>query len=202
LRGNFGGLNVDINAFNFKLSNSIVQRRTAGGGFQYLNAGNTAQKGIETNITYPLLQKTPFIERGNLWISHTYHRFNYKDFTKDTVDLSNKKIPGIPPHTLSTGIDLLAANGLLATVSYLFTDRTPLTDANNSYADSYSLLGARIGFQKSFGEKWNLKIIVGADNLLNEKYSLGNDVNGFGGRYFNAAPARNYFTSLMVQRMK
>jgi iron complex outermembrane receptor protein len=29
--------------------------------------------------------------------------------------------------------------------------------------------------------------------LLDEKYSLGNDLNAFGGRYFNAAPERNYF---------
>jgi iron complex outermembrane receptor protein len=39
----------------------------------------------------------------------------------------------------------------------------------------------------------------GVDNLLDEQYSLGNDVNGFGGRYFNAAAGRNYYVSLQLQ---
>jgi iron complex outermembrane receptor protein len=34
---------------------------------------------------------------------------------------------------------------------------------------------------------------IGADNILNETYSLGNDLNALGGRYFNPAPKRNYF---------
>jgi iron complex outermembrane receptor protein len=43
-----------------------------------------------------------------------------------------------------------------------------------------------------------LKLFIGGDNLLNEKYSLGNDINGFGGRYYNAAPGRNYYAGIVV----
>lgn len=31
-----------------------------------------------------------------------------------------------------------------------------------------------------------------ANNILNEKYSLGNDLNAVGGRYYNAAPGFNF----------
>jgi iron complex outermembrane receptor protein len=41
--------------------------------------------------------------------------------------------------------------------------------------------------------KVQLGLFAGVDNLLNQKYSLGNDLNAFGNRYFNPAPTRNYF---------
>jgi iron complex outermembrane receptor protein len=40
---------------------------------------------------------------------------------------------------------------------------------------------------------------VGADNLLNKTYSLGNDLNAFGGRFFNPAPKRNYFLGAKIE---
>jgi iron complex outermembrane receptor protein len=42
-------------------------------------------------------------------------------------------------------------------------------------------------------------LFVGADNLLNEKYSLGNDINAFGGRYFNAAATRNFYAGIKMK---
>ncbi|MDQ3536981.1 MAG: TonB-dependent receptor, partial [Bacteroidota bacterium] len=40
---------------------------------------------------------------------------------------------------------------------------------------------------------------VGVDNLLNEEYSLGNDLNAFGGRFYQPSPERNYFAGLRVK---
>ena len=41
-------------------------------------------------------------------------------------------------------------------------------------------------------------VYFGVDNALNEKYSLGNDLNAAGGRYFNAAPKRNFFAGVRI----
>ncbi len=41
-----------------------------------------------------------------------------------------------------------------------------------------------------------LNIFCGIDNLLNQNYSLGNDINAFGGRYYNPAPSRNYYAGI------
>ncbi len=195
-------VSIDINAFYFSLQNTIVQRRTAGGGSEYTNAGNTAQKGIESGITIPLLLNNSFIDRSSIWINYTYHDFEYKSFTKDTNNFSGKSLPGIAPHTLSTGYTITANNGLTATVSYLYSDEVPLNDANTVFAKSYHLLGVRIGFEKKFKKKLAAKLMLGGDNLLNETYSLGNDVNAFGGRYFNAAPQQNWHASLSLQWLK
>jgi iron complex outermembrane receptor protein len=75
----------------------------------------------------------------------------------------------------------------------------PLNDANTAYADAYNLVGGKIGFQKWVENRWRFRVNLGVDNLLNTKYSLGNDLNAAGGRYYNAAPGRNYYVSLLVQ---
>ncbi|MEQ9413093.1 MAG: hypothetical protein RIF39_04650 [Cyclobacteriaceae bacterium] len=41
-----------------------------------------------------------------------------------------------------------------------------------------------------------INFFAGGDNLLDKTYSLGNDLNAFGGRYFNAAAGRNYYAGL------
>jgi iron complex outermembrane receptor protein len=182
---------IDINAFYFRLSNSIVQQRTAGGGSQYLNAGSTSQKGVETSIQYPLLGGTRFLRQTNLWLSHTYHHFKYVRFTRDTINYSGKKLPGVAPHSLFAGWDAEATNGLLLSLTYQYAGKMPLTDANTISPPDYSLAGAKVGFKKTLQGKWDFKFILGGENLLNNKYSLGNDINGFNGRYYNAAAGRN-----------
>jgi len=42
-------------------------------------------------------------------------------------------------------------------------------------------------------------VFAGVDNLFDVTYSLGNDINATGGRYYNAAPARNYFGGASFQ---
>ncbi|MBD0378010.1 MAG: TonB-dependent receptor, partial [Flavisolibacter sp.] len=203
VRGTFWNrLNVDVNAFVFALKNTIVQRRDAGGGDFFINAGRTKQHGIETALSYSLFKSSSFVDRSLLWVSHTWHQFRYKEFKQLSSDFSGNRLPGVAPHTISSGFDLFTHPGFFANITYFYSDEVPLTDANDAFAESYHLVGSRLGYQKTFKEKWGLKLSVGADNLLNERYSLGNDINGFGGRYYNAAPGRNYFASLLLQWIK
>jgi iron complex outermembrane receptor protein len=52
-------------------------------------------------------------------------------------------------------------------------------------------------WQKNWGKKnWESNLYVGVDNLLDEQYSLGNDLNDPRGRYYNLAPARNFYVGL------
>lgn len=195
----FSHLTFDINGFYFRLKNTIVQRRDAGGGDYFINAGRTTQKGLETALNYLLRRPAGFLSETAAWLSHTWHGFRYAEFKQLTNDFSGKALPGIAPHTVSAGVDLLAKNGLLASVNYYYSDPIPLNDLNDEKAGAYHLLGAKLGFQRWLAGTVRLKAVLGADNLLNQRYSLGNDVNAFGGRYFNAAAGRNYYTSLVVQ---
>jgi iron complex outermembrane receptor protein len=191
-------LSFDVNAFYLRLKNTIIQQRDAGGGDFYINAG-TAQKGVETSLQYSFLQNSAFFRQAEFWLSHTYHHFRYRDTVQLTREIYGKALPDVAPHTLSTGIDFFAKNGLFANVTYFYSGKIPLNDANTNYADPYHLLGAKIGFEKLLSNKEQLKFVLGADNLLDQHYSLGNDINAFGGRYYNAAPGRNYYASISVQ---
>lgn len=190
-------LYIDMNAFYFSLRNTIVQRRDAGGGDFFINAGSTRQYGIETYVSHPLLNNLPKLDRSLAWISHTYHYFKYDEFTQVAADFSGKRLPGTAPHTLAAGVDLVSESGLQASLSYYFSDQLPLNDANTEYAESYHLLSLKAGYALK-QNRWSFRLSAGADNLLDQRYSLGNDINGFGGRYYNAAPGRSYFVSLTV----
>jgi iron complex outermembrane receptor protein len=191
-------LYVDADAFWFALKNTIVQRHDAGGGDYYANAGKTDQHGIETYLSYPLLQGKWF-EQSLFWISHTWHDFHYKDFKQVNNDFSGNQMPGDAKHTISTGIDATTKGGFNAAIIYYYSGKIPLNDANTAYADAYEVVGAKLGYQKWIKDKWRFRFMAGADNLLDEKYSLGNDLNAFGGRYYNAAPGRNYYVAVLIQ---
>jgi iron complex outermembrane receptor protein len=48
--------------------------------------------------------------------------------------------------------------------------------------------------------KLELEGFIAGDNLLNASYSLGNDLNAFGRRYFNPAPLRNWVGGVVLRR--
>jgi iron complex outermembrane receptor protein len=195
----FKDLYVDVNAFLFSLKNTIVLRRNALGSDSYINSGSTKQHGIESFFSYPIFSSSAKIKNGLVWLSHTWHNFHYKEFKQLNNDFSGNRLPSVAPHTIASGIDLSMKNGLRAAVTYYYSDKIALDDANSAFAKAYHLLGAKIGFQNSVKKKLEYKILVGAENLLDQKYSLGNDINGFGGRYYNAAALRNFFVSISLQ---
>lgn len=197
-KGAVEGLTYDVAAFFFRLQNTIVQRRDAGGGDYYLNAGRTSQAGIETSLRYPVLQTSPLFKRSSFWLNHTWHRFRYKAFKQLTTDYSGNRIPGTAPQVIASGVDLAMQNGLLATIAYSFSDRIPLDDGNSEYANAYHLLNARLGYEKTASHRWRIRLVAGAENLFNQKYSLGNDINAAGGRYYNPAAGRNFYASLLI----
>jgi len=202
VKGTIGrSLFVDVNAFSFSLQNTIVQRRTAGGGDFFENAGKTRQYGIETYVSCPLFQSAT-MEKSLFWLSHAYHHFTYKEFKQLNNDFSGNYLPAEAKHTVSTGFDFLMKNGLLGTITYYYSGKIPLDDANTEYAKAYHLVGLKAGYQAWIKSKWRIKAVVGVDNLLDQKYSLGNDINGFGGRYYNAAAGRNFYAALVLQLLE
>ncbi len=179
------------------MNNTISQRRDLSGGDFFVNAGSTKQKGIETFLSYRLIGKHHvFFDNVKIWVSHTWHDFHYSNYQKvtdDTADYSGNRLPSIPPHFIAAGLDAAAKNGLYANLSYYYSDPLPLNDANTSHASSYNLSALRIGFRKlMMKEKIYFDLFGALDNIFDVKYSLGNDINALGGRYFNAAPGLNY----------
>jgi iron complex outermembrane recepter protein len=191
-------LQVDVNVYQFNLTNAIVRRATNNGGEYFINAGGTRQKGIEAAVTYYLFRnKNQFIKELKIWTSLTINNYHFKNYKVGTADYSGNELTGVPKTILVSGIDIETANGIYLNTSYNYTSKLPLTDANSFYADGYHLLQCKLGYKHVF-KKIMLEFFAGADNLLNENYSLGNDINAVGNRFYNAAPLRNYFGGVSV----
>ena len=74
----------------------------------------------------------------------------------------------------------------------------PLNDANTVYASAYRLWQGKIGWRTKLKRKiLDTHFLV--DNITNEQYSLGNDLNAFGGRFFNPAAGRNILLGVALQ---
>lgn len=200
-RGYFfdGRLYYDINLFAFMLTQAIVQRRDSAGGDYYVNAGSTRQYGAEAYLNYKLLRHAGNIVKGaNLGVAYTGYQFSYKDFTQLANDYSGNKMPGIPANTINVSFDTHTWQGFYFNANYYYCAAMALNDANTDYADDYTLLSCKLGYKTGI-KKAGINLFIGGDNLLNERYSLGNDINAAGGRYYNAAPGLNYYAGITLQ---
>jgi len=191
-------LYVEVNAFYYRLKNAIVQRRDSSNADYFINAGATKQKGIESQGSYLILPKNSFVRNSRIWISHTWNNFKYSDFKQLTNDYSGKKLPSVAKHTVAAGVDVTLKPGIYFNITYYYSDPVPLNDANTESATSFNLFGGRVGWKKEFHKKNKLDLFVGIDNAFAVIYSLGNDINAAGGRYFNAAAGRNFYCGVSL----
>jgi iron complex outermembrane receptor protein len=192
-------LYIEVNAFYYRLRNAIVQRRDASNADYFTNAGATKQKGIESQASYLFLNSNnSFFRNARLWISHTWSNFTYSDFKQLTNDYSGKKLPSVAKHIVSAGADINLKPGIYFNITYYYSDPIPLNDANTEFASSYNLLGSRIGWKKETKKKNKFDLFAGIENAFDITYSLGNDINAAGGRYYNAAAGRNFYCGVSL----
>ncbi|WP_118973098.1 TonB-dependent receptor [Taibaiella koreensis] len=188
------GLQAAVNAYYFLLRNTIVQRRDAGGGDYYVNAGQTRQPGIEASLSYE--GGRPGRYAWSLRGSYAFQPYRYADFIRGQDDYSGKALPGLAEHNLYAGIQLTFLDHILVAMHDYYSGAVPLNDANSAYGGPVHLVTGKAGYQWQRG-MYRLAAFIGVDNLLDRRYSLGYDINAAGSRYYNAAPPRNYYFQLL-----
>ncbi|MEO5946974.1 MAG: TonB-dependent receptor [Chitinophagaceae bacterium] len=196
-------IDFEVSGFYFKLNNALVQRRDLSGADFFVNAGDVKQKGIESQVHYSHIPTTlSFLDYMVITITHTYNHFRYGSFIKGIDDFSGKTVPSVPTNTLSALADVQLKNGIYSNITYYWASRIMLNDANTASVEPYHLLGCRAGWKETLKSKYKLNFYAGVDNLLNEIYSLGNDINAAANRFYNGAPTRNYYAGLSFQWIK
>lgn len=183
---------MGINYFRFGLNDAIVQRRDSTGGDFYTNAGGTMQQGIEWNGGYLLSRTGSHLQVLSVRSAYTYSHFKYTDYQVLTDDYSGKALPSVPVHTLSVLADFRWRSSFFVQSTLYAASSIWLNDANTAKAKPYRLVGLKAGYGKK------VRFWLGVENLFNQTYSLGNDINAFGGRYFNVAPGRNFYAALRL----
>ncbi len=196
LRNNNDRLWLDASVFQYRLENAIVRRVNADDTEFYLNAGGTRQTGVETQASYWLIQPGSKGILSGLQIqnSYTLSRYFFRDYFNGTANYSGNRLTGTPRAVIISGLDLRFPKNFYLFAQHNYTSKIALNDANSVFSKDFNLIHFKAGWRsKAKQGRPGLDFYAGIDNLLNETYSLGNDLNAFGGRYFNAAPLRNFF---------
>ncbi|MEM6845837.1 MAG: TonB-dependent receptor [Bacteroidota bacterium] len=210
-------LQLDASAFYFQLSETIVQRQSERGTTLFTNTGSTDQTGFELAATWFAIQAPQqTISALEVQTAYTHHNFTFDSYQQGDEDFSGNQLTGVAPNVWVTALQLQTNTGIYGNLTYNFTDEIPLDDGNTVYADAYHLVQLKVGYKpplevlRSWWTKffrssksldsWQLEIFAGVDNLLNQTYSLGNDINAFGQRYYQPAPTRNYYAGLKIGR--
>jgi iron complex outermembrane receptor protein len=189
----------DWSAFYYQLDKAIVRRLNDNGEEYFVNSGATAQPGFESMLEVHALRErtTGFFRSIVLRNSYAYSAFRFVSYMIDTIDYSGNRLTGVPEHVLTSSAAFAFTAGFELFVQHTYVSDTPLNDANTEYAGAYNLVELKVTWSHSF-RRIGLQVFAGADNLLDEKYSLGNDLNAGGNRYYNPAPGRNYYGGIGV----
>ncbi len=193
----FNQLDVTVALYDFSLDQTIVIQRDATGADHFINAGATTQQGAEVMVGWSPTISGDKISMLRIWTSYTYNHYRFKDYVNDGKNYSGNELTGVAPAIVAMGVDIQFKNKFYVNMTGNYSDRLPLNDANTDFAREYFLLGSRLGYKIS--GKLPLEFFLGIDNAFDQKYSLGNDLNAVGGRYYNAAPGRNYYGGISMR---
>jgi iron complex outermembrane receptor protein len=192
-------LQFDVAAYFFALQNAIVRRNNVAGAEYFVNAGGTKQNGLEAFLKYQLIDHPKAtISKLTVRSSYSYQPYRFDDYRQTTNNYSGNELTGVPRNIWVSGLDMETSKGFYLDASLNCTSRLPLTDANDAYADAYQLLQVKLGYRCNAKDK-KLDVFFGIDNLLDQNYSLGNDINAAGKRYYNPAAGRNVFSGFIYR---
>lgn len=192
-------IHFDASVFYYRLEHAIVRRTDENGNEYFINAGGTEQPGLEAQLGLWIIKprSVTFIRALQLKGNITYNQFSFSGYAVDNVDYSGNRLTGVPDYTSAESVYIGFPKRISLYGSYYYCSSVPLNDANTEAAAAYHLVQLKAQWDVPV-KKITLSFFAGADNLLDQRYSLGNDLNAAGGRYYNAAPPRNYYAGLKL----
>lgn len=191
---------ADLSLYHYDIRNGIVRQLRENGAEFYVNAGEIKQNGLEIFVSAYLLpsQDNRLIRTLSLQSAVTYYHYRFGRYTVNSDNYSDNKVTAVPDlvWTNTLLISLPGKTGL--NISHNYTSSMPLNDANTVFSDKFNLLQVKGTWNIEIRRSVQIQLFAGVDNLLNEMYSLGNDINAFGNRFFNPAPPRNYYGGIKL----
>ena len=184
-------LQGNIAAYYFSLNDAIVSRRDSTDADYYVNAGKTRHTGLEAQLQYlPVVSAKGFFRTFVIRTAYTYLHARFLNYQQGAAKFDGNAVTGIPEHVFVFGADLYTGAGIIISSSYSYTGAIPLNDANTVVGPHYNQAFFKVTYkplQKSFKPEF----FVAFEKTFNTPYSLGNDLNAAGSRFFNpAAPER------------
>jgi iron complex outermembrane receptor protein len=188
-------------AYLISIADLVVAERVGNDQFVGRNAGKTHNRGLEfgANATSKISPKLTV--SGYATAEFNFHKFI--DFVDGEEDFSGNDLTGVPDKKIAGGLQLQHSLGMYILGNLLHVGRQPITDANDLYSDSYTVINVKAGYRKTLFKTLLLSLSAGINNVADAKYASSILINAssFGGsepRYFYPAPPVNFFGSLQL----
>ncbi|RYD92615.1 MAG: TonB-dependent receptor, partial [Sphingobacteriales bacterium] len=186
---------ADLALYHYDMNDAIVRQLRNNGAEYFVNAGVVKQQGVEASVWAHVLplQQNRFLRSLQLQSALSFNHYRFGHYQVDDEDFSSNKVTAVPDWVWANTLYLTLPESIGLNINYNYTSAMPLNDANTMFAKSFHLVQVKGTFNWKMNPSFQIQFFAGVDNLLNEKYSLGNDINAFGNRFFNPAPPVNYY---------
>lgn len=199
IRKQFGNsLFIEGSYFDFRMKDAIVRRQNEAGQEFFVNSGATVQKGLEV-----LLESKSFNLKNDIFnyfkfrFSGSFYQFTFEDYRQNDNDFSGNDLTGVPQTTVNSLINFILFKKLSVDYSHFYTSKIPLNDANSVWSEPSVVGNIQLRFPFEL-DRTRLNIFLQIQNLYNEDYVSGFDINAFGNRYYNPAAKRNFVFGVKV----
>lgn len=193
VRGFLAGPRLDysITGYRSQVKDALVAYQGVGEQVFYRNAGESSRRGVELALGW---RPAPGLSAR---LAYTYQDFVYDHYVSGDQDVSGKREPGIPPHTVSAELTHSAPWGLTSTVTARWVDSYPVNDANTASNWAYTTVGFRVSFDRKIGGV-AARPFAGIENIFDERYNATVSVNAVGGRYYAPSQGRSLYVGFRI----
>lgn len=187
---------LDFVFYQIQLEELLVTHRVTEEIFSGANAGSANLRGLELFTHYKPSK------RMQLWFTYQQSLNKFKSFTSDSVNYSDRHLPGIPSFNLKADIQYFIFKSFDLGLNYTITGKQYLNDSNSLQVPLWQMTEFRMGYKKAF-KSWGIQLQSGIRNITQEHYPSMVLINApsFGKnapRYYYPGMPRNYYVSVEV----
>jgi iron complex outermembrane receptor protein len=188
-------LRYELSVYHFSVKDAIVRQNNNAGIEYFVNAGSTRQAGAEWQLDY----STRFskVHQLQIEVGYAFQPYRFIQYSQAGIVFNGNEVTGNAKHAVTSSVTYHFKKRLSVFVKLQSLSSIPLTDANDVYAPAYELMQSGVSLNHK-----RVRYFFSIDNLLNTSYSLGNDINAAGRRYYNPSSPRGYMAGISIQMAK
>ena len=179
-------------AYHFDIQNAIVRQNNNAGIEYFVNAGSARQAGAELQLNY--VTRINKAHQLQMDFGYAFQPYRFVQYSQAGVVFNGNEVTGNAKHQVTAAITYDYKKRLSVFVRLQSLSKIALTDANDVYASPFTLMQSGVSVNHN-----RFRYFFSVDNLLNVSYSLGNDINAAGRRYYNPSSPRSYMAGISIQ---
>jgi iron complex outermembrane recepter protein len=198
IKGYIGSsLSYEASVFLVRTRDEIVSfelSQSPGRSF-FRNSGNSERVGSELALFYKIAANL------NFQLSYTYSNFKFRDFLDGTLELNDKKIPGIPLNYLFAKMKWSSPSGLFAVWKGKYVDELFANRENTFVTPDYFLADFQVGIEKEWGE-FQGSLFAGIENAADSNYFSNTRINASREAFFEPGSPMSWRGGLQISFRK